>query len=373
MGGAPPSPGAGAPGAASGSLASMSAGMSVSAAAPGISVNPAELGHWTEDEVNTLNGLQGQFSNLRVRKLIDEGASSQVWEGEWAGARVVIKVLREQEALRSFLSEVNIWRQLRHPCVCALLGVCMFDGRPSMVLEYMTGGSLHDLLHNPTDAGGPLDTALLTRIVAEVASGVAYLHANGVMHRDVKTANVLLDDSRHAKVTDFGISTRFGRKDYTAETGTYRQMAPEVILHKPYNYKCDVYSYGILLWEALHRQVPFTGFAPLQAAFAVAMEHQRPPIDLRDDLKVYHPLIEACWDSEPGKRPDMDQVVRVTAECAAAIESGSFSRGAAAGAQATATPTPRGLRGLTNALAGRLAGVNLRRPSTPSSNPPEAN
>ena len=91
----------------------------------------------------------------------------QVWEGEWAGARVVIKVLREQEALRSFLSEVNIWRQLRHPCVCALLGVCMFDGRPSMVLEYMTGGSLHDLLHNPSDHGY-IDTALLTRMVAEV-------------------------------------------------------------------------------------------------------------------------------------------------------------------------------------------------------------
>ena len=85
---------------------------------------------WTAEEVSTLDQLQGQFSNLRVRKLIDEGASSQVWEGDWAGARVVIKVLREQEALRSFLSEVNIWRQLRHPCVCALLGVCMFEGRP---------------------------------------------------------------------------------------------------------------------------------------------------------------------------------------------------------------------------------------------------
>ena len=171
-----------------------------------------------------------------------------------------------------------------------------------MVLEYMTGGSLHDLLHNATD-GVDIDTPLLTRMVVEVASGVAYLHANGVMHRDVKTANVLLDDARHAKVTDFGISTRFGRKDYTAETGTYRQMAPEVILHKPYNYKCDVYSYGVLLWEALHRQVPFTGFAPLQAAFAVAMEHQRPPINLREDLKVYQPLSECPPDPRLTQAP----------------------------------------------------------------------
>ena len=170
-------------------------------------------------------------------------------------------MLREEEALRSFLGEVNIWRQLRHPCVCSLLGVCMFEQRPAMVLEYLIGGSLHDLLHNPGDDKGDLESTLLARVVAEVASGVAYLHYNGVMHRDIKTANVLLDDARHAKVSDFGISTRFGRSDYTAETGTYRQMAPEVILHKPYNYKCDVYSYGVLLWETLHRQVPCdTGF-----------------------------------------------------------------------------------------------------------------
>ena len=154
----------------------------------------------TPEELRTLEQLQGQFSNLRVRRLIDEGASSKVWEGDWAGARVVIKVLREEEALRSFLGEVNIWRQLRHPCVCSLLGVCMFEQRPAMVLEYLAGGSLHDLLHNPTEEQAQLDALLLGRVVLEVASGVAYLHYNGVMHRDIKTANVLLDEARHAKV-----------------------------------------------------------------------------------------------------------------------------------------------------------------------------
>ena len=96
-------------------------------------------------------------------------------------------------------------------------------------------------------------------------------------------------------------------------------MAPEVILHKPYNYKCDVYSYGVLLWEALHRQMPFTGFAPLQAAFAVAMEHERPPINLKRDFLCYGTLIKSCWDSDPDGRPGMDQVVTVTAEYHAAM------------------------------------------------------
>ena len=103
-----------------------------------------------------------------------------------------------------------------------------------MVLEFMPCGSLHDLLHNTTALAAPaLELATLSRIVVEVASGVAYLHYNGVMHRDIKTANVLLDESRHAKVTDFGISTRFGRMEYTAETGTYRHMAPEVTRRPP--------------------------------------------------------------------------------------------------------------------------------------------
>ena len=126
--------------------------------------------------------------------------------------------------------------------------------------------------------------------------------------------------STPVQVADFGISTHFGRADYTAETGTYRQMAPEVILHKPYNYKCDVYSYGVLLWEALHRQVPFIGFAPLQAAFAVAMEQARPKIDLRPELADYQELITQCWDAEPDKRPGMDSVVQRTAKLLSSIE-----------------------------------------------------
>ena len=141
----------------------------------------------------------------------------------------------------------------------------MQRGLPAIVLEYLPG-SLHDLLHKPSSTGKhaklrPLSERVQVQIGREIATGVAYLHSKQLIHRDIKAANVLLDEHMHVKLADFGISTGFG-PDHTAETGTYRYMAPEVIRHQQYDHKCDVYSYGVLLWEVLHRQVPFRTHTP---------------------------------------------------------------------------------------------------------------
>jgi len=120
-----------------------------------------------------------------------------VWEGDWSGSRVVVKVLRKlgstlgRESIRAFLGEVEIWSQLRHPHICSFLGTTMHAGRPAIVLEYMRGGSLHDLLHqNGPDRfrkprAAPLAAKLLARILVEVSSGIAYLHSNKVTHREI--------------------------------------------------------------------------------------------------------------------------------------------------------------------------------------------
>jgi len=264
---------------------------------------------------------QQQFSSLVLHNIIGEGGGSKVWKGGWNGTFVAVKVLKVdpcmgRDALRSFVQEAKMLSQIRHPSICAFIGTCMQQGFPAIVLEYMHGGSLHDLLHNRTHACEgdeetplPIAARLLSRISLEVATGVAYLHDSGVIHRDVKAANVLLDEKQHAKVTDFGISTNFG-VEHTAETGTYRSMAPEVISHQKYDYKCDVYSFGVLLWEIVHQQIPFEEDNALQAAFAVAMEEKRPCINPRPDLETFGELISACWAQSPTTRPDMDLVVR---------------------------------------------------------------
>ena len=184
--------------------------------------------------------------------------------------------------------QVKIWSNLRHPAVCSFMGTCVQRGLPAIVLEYLPG-SLHDLLHKPTSGKHklrPLSERVQVQIGREIATGVAYLHSEQLIHRDIKAANVLLDEHLHVKLADFGISTGFG-PEHTAETGTYRYMAPEVIRHQQYDHKCDVYSYGVLLWEVLHRQVPFRTHSPLQAAYAVAMERERPPVALKSSLAPF--------------------------------------------------------------------------------------
>ena len=252
----------------------------------------------------------GLLSDLKLLEEVGEGSGSKVWRGRWGSLLVAVKVLKvaphtRKEALRGFVQEATILSQLRHSAICTLLGTCMQQGLPALVLEFMSGGSLFDLLHN---SNVTLTPPLLSRLALEVATGVAYLHEHSVIHRDIKSANVLLDDRLHAKVSDFGISTRFA-PEHTAETGTYRSMAPEVITHQSYDHHCDVFSYGILLWEMTHREIPFGKDSGLQAAFAVAVERRRPEIKLPPPLAGFGELITRAWAHQPASRPSMQTVV----------------------------------------------------------------
>jgi serine/threonine protein kinase len=147
-----------------------------------------------------------------------------------------------------------------------------------------------------------LTAELRQRLVHEVLSGLAYLHELSIVHRDVKTANVLLDGDLHAAVCDFSIATRFGM-EHTSCVGTLRYMAPEVCFG-PYDSKADVFAYAMLLWETLHIAVPFAASDGLKAILWTC-EGQRPPIQLAPPLDRYEKLINRCWHQSPEMRPSM--------------------------------------------------------------------
>ena len=123
-------------------------------------------------------------------------------------------------------------------------------------------------LHKQDHKALPLDKII--SISLDIARGMAYIHSQGVVHRDVKPENIIFDEEFCAKIVDFGIACEQEYCDPLAnDTGTFRWMAPEMMKRKAYGRKVDVYSFGLILWEMFSGSVPYEELNPFQAAFAV--------------------------------------------------------------------------------------------------------
>ena len=140
-----------------------------------------------------------------------------------------------------------------------------------IITEYMAGGSLRKYLHQQEPHSVPLN--LVLKLALEISRGMQYLHSQGILHRDLKSENLLLGEDMCIKVADFGISCLESQcGSAKGFTGTYRWMAPEMIKEKHHTKKVDVYSFGIVLWELLTALTPFDNMTPEQAAFAVCQK-----------------------------------------------------------------------------------------------------
>ena len=140
-----------------------------------------------------------------------------------------------------------------------------------IITEYMAGGSLRKYLHQQEPHSVPIE--LVLNLSLDIARGMSYLHSLGILHRDLKSENILLGQDMSVKVADFGISCLESQcGSGKGFTGTYRWMAPEMIKEKHHTRKVDVYSFGIVMWEILTALVPFNDMTPEQAAVAVALK-----------------------------------------------------------------------------------------------------
>ena len=200
----------------------------------------------------------------RLLSALGTGASAHVFLAEDVSLQrhVAVKVLQpglssDERFLKRFGAEARSVASLNHPHVLRVFDWGEDTDGPYLVLEYLGGGSLRDLL----DRGVRLSHSQAAHLGAEVAQGLAYAHARGLVHRDIKPANLLFDEEGLVRVADFGVARALAEAAYTepagAMVGTARYMSPESAEGKPVDGKADVYSLALVLYESLSGTVPF--------------------------------------------------------------------------------------------------------------------
>nr|WIL59851.1 nodulation protein [Melilotus officinalis] len=259
------------------------------------------------------NGVStSEASWLRFEKKIESGPFSDLYKGTLCNQDVAIKVLK-QECLneniqRDFSQEVYILSKVQHKNVVKFVGACTKPSNLYLVTEYLSGGSMYDLLHKKNTV---LALPSLLKVAIDDSEGMKYLHQNDIIHRDLKSANllILIDKTGVVKVADFGVArvrNHFGIM--TAETGTYQWMAPEVIKHKPYDHKADIFSFAIVLRELLTGKLPYEHLSPLQTAVGVVQKGLRPKIPRHSHPKLVE-LLQWCWHQDPSLRPNFSEIL----------------------------------------------------------------
>ncbi|XP_038881631.1 serine/threonine-protein kinase CTR1-like [Benincasa hispida] len=292
------------------------------------------LSHLRVDHANNLSFLDGgqlirkpnelslgmedlviPWADLVLREKIGAGSFGTVYHADWNGSDVAVKILMEQdlhaERFDEFLREVAIMKCLRHPNIVLFMGAVTEPPNLSIVTEYLSRGSLHRLLHRP-GAREVLDERRRLNMAYDVAKGMNYLHKRNppIVHRDLKSPNLLVDKKYTVKVCDFGLSRLKAHTFLSSKSaaGTPEWMAPEVLRDEPSNEKSDVYSFGVILWELATLQQPWGNLNPAQVVAAVGFKGKRLeiPRDLNPQVAT---IIEACFASEPCKRPSFYEIM----------------------------------------------------------------
>ncbi|KAK8360429.1 hypothetical protein V6Z12_A04G163600 [Gossypium hirsutum] len=236
---------------------------------------------------------------LKFETKVASGSYGDLYKGTYCSQEVAIKVLKPErintDLQKEFAQEVFIMRKVRHKNVVQFIGACTKPPNLYIVTEFMSGGSVYDYLHKQK---GVFKLPSLLKVAIDISKGMNYLHQNNIIHRDLKAPNLLMDENEVVKVADFGVARVKAQSGVmTAETGTYRWMAPEVIEHKPYDHKADVFSFGIVLWELL------TG------------KGLRPTIPKNTNPRLAE-LLERCWQLDPTLRPDFSEIIDILRQIA---------------------------------------------------------
>lgn len=289
------------------------------------------------------------YRDLQVKRDIGSGAFGSVKLATWNETEVAVKLLTslEQlgvtdiasvigadgkvnltgpagEAMKTLEREVSLMMGMRHPNVILFLGVT--TNPPAVVTEYCSRGSLYDLLkeaHDNETLARQLDWPRRLTIALDAAKGMLYLHSHKppIIHRDLKSPNLLIDRHWRAKVTDFNLS-RLSEAPSVASSvvaNNPRWSAPEIVTSHQFSTAGDVFAFGHILWELLTWELPFAAMKPFQMIVYIGSQGGRPEIPPPGSPLIrggtfpgyddYLALMRACWAENPADRPAFDQVI----------------------------------------------------------------
>ncbi|CAN6329429.1 unnamed protein product [Urochloa humidicola] len=295
---------------ASGSWSSFNNNSTSSASSTG-STNSSAL-YKVDHEADCLD-YEILWEDLVIGEQIGQGSCGTVYHALWYGSDVAVKVFSKQEysedVIQTFRQEVLLMKKLRHPNILLFMGAVTSPQRLCIVTEFLPRGSLFRLLQR---SGTKLDVRRRVHMALDIARGMNYLHHSSppIIHRDLKSSNLLVDKNWTVKVADFGLS-RLKRETFlTTKTGkgTPQWMAPEVLRNEPSDEKSDVYSYGVILWELVTQKIPWENLNSMQVIGAVGFMNQR--LDIPSDVDPqWTSIILSCWESDPQQRPSFQELL----------------------------------------------------------------
>ncbi|KAF3321488.1 protein STRUBBELIG-RECEPTOR FAMILY 8 [Carex littledalei] len=284
----------------------------------------------------TVAALQVATNSFSQDSLLGEGSLGRVYKAEFPNAKVlaVKKVdsaavsLQEED---SFLDAVSNMSRLRHPNIIPLVGYCVEHGQRLLVYEYVGNGTLHEILHFSDETGKRLNWNARVKIALGTARALEYLHevcAPAVVHRNFKSANILLDDELNAHLSDCGIASlapNTERQVSTEVVGSFGYSAPEFAMSGIYTAKSDVYSFGVVMLELLTGRMPLdSSRSRTEQSLVRWASPQLHDIDLLSkmvdpalngmypakSLSRFADIIALCVQPEPEFRPPMSEVVQ---------------------------------------------------------------
>ncbi|KAL4308079.1 hypothetical protein GQ457_01G005500 [Hibiscus cannabinus] len=267
-----------------------------------------------------------QRATYNFTTLIGQGAFGLVYKAQLlTGETVAVKVLAtdSKQGEKEFQTEVMLLGRLHHRNLVNLVGYCAEKGQHMLVYVYMSKGSLASHLYSENHV--PLSWNLRVYIALDVARGLEYLHDGAsppVIHRDIKSSNILLDQSMRARVADFGLSREEMVDKHAANIrGTFGYLDPEYISTRTFTKKSDVYSYGVLLFELIAGRNPLQGLMEYVELAAMSTEGKvgwEEIVDSRLDgkfdvqeLNEIAALAYKCVNRVPKRRPSMRDIVQV--------------------------------------------------------------